>query len=85
MSRFIILSPSGQVLSGDTLYGVVFSSAAVRPNFVDRCVQMQGGQNDSIIFGHDYDHIELQREMASRALALLRRRGYALYELRDAV
>jgi hypothetical protein len=81
-SKYLIVSPSGITVQGDTLFGAVFSTTIASVNPARRCVQING-VDDGITIGADYDHDQADHELAIRALVLLRRRGYALYRLQD--
>lgn len=84
---YLVQSPSGVTVTGDTLFDAVFSTAAVRPDYKARRVIICG-QPDTITFSDEpktgYHGEELNREMASRALTLLRRCGYTLFRSVDA-
>ena len=77
---YLLLSPSGVPITGDRLADVtIFGSAPVRLDAQLRCV-LVNGTPDGVTFGHDYDDVELVRQAADRALVLLKRRGYTLYQ-----
>lgn len=63
---------------GETVIEVVAATGRVKINFVLRCVEIDG-QQDGVSFGHDYSHDQFIHEAYSRALQLLRRRGFAVF------
>lgn len=87
MPKYLILSPSGVPITGDTLFDVVFASSLLRPDYAARCVSINGAP-DTVSFSGDshtgYHGDELNREMAARGLTLLTRRGYQLFTAHDA-
>jgi hypothetical protein len=80
--KYLFVSPTGFNSAGDTLYAAVFKIPGVDINFDRRCVQINH-VNDTITIGSDYNAEEMARELAGRALVLLRRKGYAMYLLQD--
>lgn len=63
---------------GETVAEAVAATGRVKINVDMRRVEIDGRQ-DSVSFGHDYSHEEFIREAYSRALQLLRRRGFAVF------
>jgi hypothetical protein len=81
--KFLILSPSGNVYyCSDSIRGLVTQCMTVRLDYKQRRV-VYSGKPDGVVIGDDYSDVELDRELAARALVLLKRAGYTLYEQRD--
>lgn len=80
--KYLLLSPSGIPILGDTLANTIFGSRAARLDAASRCV-IVCNEPDSVTFGPDYSYDEMVREAAARAITLLRRRGYTLYTISE--
>ena len=63
---------------GETVAEAVAATGRVKINFAMRRVEIDG-QQDNVSFGHDYSHDQFVHEAYSRALQLLRRRGFAVF------
>lgn len=63
---------------GETVAEVVAATGRVKINLNLRRVEIDG-QQDTVSFGRNYSYDELIREANSRALELLRRRGFAVF------
>ena len=63
---------------GETVAEVVSATGRVKINFDLRRVEIDG-QQDGVSFAHDWSRDEFIREACSRALQLLRRRGFAVF------
>ena len=63
---------------GETVAEAVAATGRVKINVDLRRVEIDG-QQDGVSFAHDWSHEEFIREAYSRALQLLRRRGFAVF------
>lgn len=63
---------------GETVAEAVAATGRVKINVDLRRVEIDGRQ-DGVSFSHDYSYDEFIREAYSRALRLLRRRGFAVF------
>lgn len=80
MSRYIIYHPlSGRMHTGNTLADLAISTGSIRFSIEQSRIYVDG-QPDSVSWPEEFSGVELWREVGKRALELLRRRGWALYE-----
>jgi hypothetical protein len=80
--RFLLYHPDRiDDARGDTLSELVFQLAALDREH--RCAVVDG-QRDTVTIGDNIKDDELERKVAQRALVMLERRGWVLYERKPA-
>jgi hypothetical protein len=74
-----LLYRDGRTTIGNTIGQIV--APLVDLDRTQRCVVIDG-EPDTVSFSDEYTATELHREMCGRALTLLQRRGWTLFEAR---
>lgn len=83
MNRYIIYQPnSGRMHAADTLRDLAFATGKIEFSVELRKIYLNG-QPDSMSWSDEFTGDELWREFGARAILLLRRLSWLLYELKD--
>ena len=83
MNKYLIYHPGGErVCAGESLAEIAYATGKITFSPELRKIYLNG-QPDSMSWSDEFTSEELWREFGIRALVLLRRLGWLLYELKD--